>query len=282
MKFTLYTADCIGSLSNSIYPNKHIVTDETSMKAAAEFDHVTAEYKNNHRSNSDFLSSDNVPMDCDNDHSDDPNDWVTPLEVAMAFPGVEFVVVYSRNHMLPKSGKTARPRFHVYFPISPITESTEYTALKKQIAAEFPYFDNNALDSARLLFGVQNPQVEIFNGNLSIVDFLENSDFEQWDNESSSVPEGSRNSTMSHYAGRIIKRLGDTDEAYRQFLKQAEKCSPPLDDSELQTIWNSAVKFGKKVSKQDGYIPPEQYNLGAASASGFNLKPEDYSDIGQA
>lgn len=45
MKFTLYTADCIGSLSNSIYPNKHIVTDETSMKAAAEFDHVTAEYK---------------------------------------------------------------------------------------------------------------------------------------------------------------------------------------------------------------------------------------------
>ena len=282
MKFTLYTADCIGSLSNSIYPNKHIVTDETSMKAAAEFDHVTAEYKNNHRSNSDFLSSDNVPMDCDNDHSDDPNDWVTPLEVAMAFPGVEFVVVYSRNHMLPKSGKTARPRFHVYFPISPITESTEYTALKKQIAAEFPYFDNNALDSARLLFGVQNPQVEIFNGNLSIVDFLENSDFEQWDNESSSVPEGSRNSTMSHYAGRIIKRLGDTDEAYRQFLKQAEKCSPPLDDSELQTIWNSAVKFGKKVAKQDGYIPPEQYNLGAASASGFNLKPEDYSDIGQA
>lgn len=276
MKFTLYTADCIGSLSNSIYPNKHIVTDETSMKAAAEFDHVTAEYKNNHRSNSDFLSSDNVPMDCDNDHSDDPNDWVTPLEVAMAFPGVEFVVVYSRNHMLPKSGKTARPRFHVYFPISPITESTEYTALKKQIAAEFPYFDNNALDSARLLFGVQNPQVEIFNGNLSIVDFLENSDFEQWDNESSSVPEGSRNSTMSHYAGRIIKRLGDTDEAYRQFLKQAEKCSPPLDDSELQTIWNSAVKFGKKVAKQDGYIPPEQYD------SGFDLKPEDYSDIGQA
>ena len=245
MKFTLFTADCIGSLSNSIYPNKHIVTDETSMKAAAEFDHVTAEYKNNHRSNSDFLSSDNVPMDCDNDHSDDPNDWVTPLEVAMAFPGVEFVVVYSRNHMLPKSGKTARPRFHVYFPISPITESTEYTALKKQIAAEFPYFDNNALDSARLLFGVQNPQVEIFNGNLSIVDFLENSDFEQWDNESSSVPEGSRNSTMSHYAGRIIKRLGDTDEAYRQFLKQAEKCSPPLDDSELQTFWNISVKFGK-------------------------------------
>lgn len=276
MKLTLYTANSVGSLSNSIYPNKHVITDETSMKAAAEFDHVTAEYKNNHRSNSDFISADNVPMDCDNDHSDDPNDWVTPLGVAMAFPGVEFVVVYSRNNMLPKSGKSPRPRFHVYFPISPITDAAAYTALKKRIAAEFPYFDKNALDSARLLFGVSNPQVEGFNGNMSIVDFLDNADFEQWDNDSALVPEGSRNSTMSHYAGRVIKRLGNTDEAYQQFLKQAEKCDPPLDDSELQTIWNSAVKFGKKVAKQDGYIPPEKYN------SGFNLKPEDYSDIGQA
>ena len=42
MMFTIYAANCVGSLSNSIYPNKHIVTDETSMKAAAEFDHVTA------------------------------------------------------------------------------------------------------------------------------------------------------------------------------------------------------------------------------------------------
>ena len=276
MMFTIYAANCVGSLSNSIYPNKHIITDEASMKAAAEFDHVTAEYKNNHRSNSDFLSSDNIPMDCDNDHSDNPNDWVTPLEVAMAFPGVEFVVVYSRNNMLPKNGKSPRPRFHVYFPISLITDAAAYTALKKRIAAEFPYFDKNALDSARLLFGVPNPQVEIFNGDMSIVDYLDNADFEQWDNDSRTVPEGSRNSTMSHYAGCIIKRLGNTDEAYQQFLKQAEKCDPPLDDSELQTIWNSAVKFGKKVSRQDGYIPPEQYN------SGFNLKPEDYSDIGQA
>lgn len=276
MNFTLYTANCIGNPQNSLYPDKVEINGADDMKAAVAYDHVCAEFRNSHRSSAEFLSADNIPMDCDNDHSDNPNDWVTPLEVAMAFPGVEFVVVYSRNHMLPKSGKTARPRFHVYFPISPITDSSEYTALKKRIAAEFPYFDKNALDSARLLFGVTNPQVEIYNGDMSIVDFLDNADFEKWDSDSASVPEGSRNCTMSHYAGRIIKRRGNTDEAYKQFLKQAEKCDPPLDDSELQTIWNSAVKFGKKVAKQDGYIPPEQYD------SGFDLKPEDYSDIGQA
>lgn len=34
--------------------------------------------------------------------------------------------------------------------------------------------------------------------------------------------------------------------------------------------------MGAKVSSQEGYIPPERYN------AGFELKPEDYSDVGQA
>ena len=46
MKFTLYTADCVGSLPNSIYPHKCVITDENSMKAAVAFDHVAAEYTN--------------------------------------------------------------------------------------------------------------------------------------------------------------------------------------------------------------------------------------------
>ena len=213
MKFTFYTANCAGNPQNNLYPNRLVISNADDMRAAVVYDHVCAEFRNSRRNNSDFISSDNIPMDCDNDHSDDPSDWVTPLEVAMAFPGVEFVVVYSRNNMLPKSGKSPRPRFHVYFPISHMTDSAEYTALKKRIAAEFPYFDKNALDSARLLFGVTNPQVEIYNGDISVVDFLDNADFEKWDSDSASVPEGSRNCTMSHYAGRIIKRLGNTNSS---------------------------------------------------------------------
>ena len=33
-----------------------------------------------------------------------------------------------------------------------------------------------------------------------------------------------------------------------------------MEENELKTIWHSAQKFYKKVQKQDGYIPPEQYN----------------------
>ena len=35
MKLTVYSADCVGSLSNCVYPNKHIITDETTMKNPA-------------------------------------------------------------------------------------------------------------------------------------------------------------------------------------------------------------------------------------------------------
>jgi P4 family phage/plasmid primase-like protien len=176
--------------------------------------------------------------------------------------------------MQPKGSKSARPRFHIYFPIPAVKDSNVYAQLKQKIAAAFPYFDNNALDSARLLFGVENPQVEIYKGNKSIMDFV---DFETWDNEQDIVPEGQRNTTMSRFAGRILKRYGVSDRAYEIFLEKADKCNPPLEDDELKLIWHSACKFAKKVQSQDGYLSPEEYELNRAS-----LKPSDYSDIGQA
>jgi putative DNA primase/helicase len=105
---------------------------------------------------------------------------------------------------------------------------------------------------------------------------LEDSGFTKWDETQEEIPQGKRNSTMSHYAGKVIKRFGNTEEAHSRFLKQAKRCNPPLEDSELNTIWNSAVSFGKKVAVQAGYIPPEVYN------SDTVLKPADFSDVGQA
>ena len=90
------------------------------------------------------------------------------------------------------------------------------------------------------------------------------------------IPEGRRNTVMSHIAGRLVKRYGDTHEARGVFLEKAKCCVPPLDENELDSIWSSAVKFGKAVSAQPGYVPPEEYNDPTPS------KPNDYSDVGQA
>ena len=275
MQMTIYDAVTVGSRSNCVYPNPVTVTDADTMRQAAAFDHVCAAYKQNYRSVDNFLKADCLPMDCDNDHSDDPDDWLTPFDVAMDFPGVGMIFVYSRSHMKQKGKRGPRPRFHVYFICTETTNSEIYSSWKDRLIADYPYFDDGAKDSARFLFGVKDAVVEVYDGGITIDEFLADS-FAEWDAAQGQIPEGSRNKTMSHYAGRIIKRLGNTEEAHKQFLKEAEKCSPPLDDAELAGIWASAVKFGAKVAAQEGYIPPEQYN------QDFLLMPEDFSDVGQA
>lgn len=275
MQMTIYDAVTVGSRSNCVYPNPVTVTDADTMRQAAAFDHVCAAYKQNYRSVDNFLKADCLPMDCDNDHSDDPDDWLTPFDVAMDFPGVGMIFVYSKSHMKQKGKRGPRPRFHVYFICTETTNSEIYSSWKDRLIADYPYFDDGAKDSARFLFGVKNAAVEVYDGEITIDEFLADS-FAEWDAAQGQIPEGSRNKTMSHYAGRVIKRLGNTEEAHKQFLKEAEKCSPPLDDAELAGIWGSAVKFGAKVAAQEGYIPPEQYN------QDFMLMPEDFSDVGQA
>lgn len=274
LNFNCYDATCIGNKNNCLYPNMVTVVDRDSFIKAISFDHVTAEFQGSYRSKDKFITSNCIPMDCDNDHSDDEKDWVTPFDVALAFPGVCFFASYSRNHMKVKGNKSARPRFHVYFPIEEIKDAGEYSSYKEQLFKEFSYFDDNALDAARFIYGIPNPEVELYDGELSIIDFLKEDEFAKLDENL--IESGSRNNTMSHIAGKLIKRFGASDEAYEKFLEQATRCDPPLSDEELSTIWNSAKKFGDKVSNQEGYIPPEQYNLE------LQLMPEDFSDVGQA
>ena len=280
MRFTLYRSNCLEVPENCTYPHKVEVTGKDSLIDAVKHDYVCAEYQGNYRSNDNFIGSDCLPVDCDNDHSDDPEEWVYPSDVATAFPSVAFAVHYSRNHMKAKGGKAARPKFHVFFAIDRVTESGQYSEMKKLVNTIFPYFDTKALDAARFFFGTKEPEVEIFDGPMMLTTFLADDDFDaNMDSGSYGdivIPEGSRNATLSHYAGRILKRFGNTDEAHKHFAEVAACCQPPLKQSELDSIWRSAQRFYGKVAAQEGYIPPEQYN------QDLQLKPSDYSDVGQA
>ena len=172
LNFTIYGADVVGQSGNCLYPNKFVVTDKDSFIAATAMDHVTAKYKGNYRSKDNFEYSDCIPLDCDNDHSDKPDDWITPFDVAMAMPGVCFVASYSKSHMKVKGDKSERPRFHVFFPIEQVSDEAEYSALKHRVADSFQYFDSNALDSARFLYGGVT-EVEVYEGDKTVVDYLE-------------------------------------------------------------------------------------------------------------
>ena len=282
--FDLYCADVTGMEQNNRYPNRVTVSDAESLLTAVSRDYVCAAYRNAHRSKADFLSSDCVPLDFDNDHSDDPQEWIYPEDVLIAFPDVTVGIHYSRHHMKIKNGRTPRPKFHALLACKPVSDVASYDRLKKRVAAVFPQCDPNALDAARFFYGTENPRAEFWPGSLTVEDVLADAPDEPDFDENLApgtygervIKEGSRNATLSRTAGKLVKRFGWNEDSREKFFREAEKCEVPLPDDELEKIWLSARRFAKLVQSQPDYIPPEQYR------SGPLLKPSDYSDIGQA
>lgn len=180
-----------------------------------------------------------------------------------------FAATYSRHHMQAKGKYSARPRFHVFFPTAPCTDAATHKAMKLRIHKAQPFFDGNALDAARFLF-VASGAVFWQEGSLHIENWL------LLQTARRNIPQGQRNSIMSRLAGKLVKRYGVTEEAYTKFLEQSTACNPPLSDTELQQIWKSAERFGRRLAEQPNYIAPEHYG------QLFRFRPEDYSNLGQA
>jgi P4 family phage/plasmid primase-like protien len=258
-----------------------VVKSADELKDVVAYDHVCGEYQNNYRSVGNFVKSDVVVMDLDNDHSDDAAEWITEDKLDNLLPDISYAMAPSRHYMLDKDGQSARPRYHVYFPVEEVTDADTYTAIKRAIHMAYSFFDGNALDAARFLFGADCDAVVWHEGWVNIDEEVEIA-FVDGDFGTTSGPivAGTRNNTLSRFAGRVLKRYGEGDRAHQIFLDEAKKCDPPLDDTELQTIWFSALKFFRtKVQTQPGYVAPAAYN---DDFEGQSLKPSDYSDIGQA
>lgn len=307
---TLYVSNVRGKVTNTSYPYSAEITCIEDLAQAAKFDHVSANYRNGakkngqtivkHRSNKNFLEADNLNMDCDNKQDNpmlpdiSPEEWKTPADVQAAFPGVAFYAVPSRNHMKEKDGLCARPKYHYYFPLKEkITHGKAWAAMKEQMREIFPAFDPKALDAARFLYGVENPQPEYFDGEICIDEFLSNM---EWDAKTKKemnaaqptkkafapvIPVGQRNSTLHSFALSVLTKYGNEDgKAHEAFLEYAGKCEQPLEDSELQTIWNSAAGYFKKeIATNPAYIAPAEYSTQDFAQS---LIPTDYTDLGQA
>ncbi len=278
-EFTLYQADVCGQERNTSYPHKLTIQSAADIVVAVGKDHTCGLFRNDHRSNGDFLECDVDAMDNDNDHSDVPADWISAEQFAEEFSEVDFVLIPSRHNNKQKGDKSPRPRYHVLFPHKKIMDSAECAALKQEIHRQYPFFDDGALDAARFLYGSEVKEEDIVwhEGSMDIQEFLARNA-----PPVGTIPQGKRNSTLSPYAGRVVKRFGFSEESKAIFLIEADKCDPPLSDAELNKIWNSAGKFAKKVASAPGYVPPDEYNATLPKGPAGSLKPLDYSDIGQA
>lgn len=262
LTLTVYCADQCGNPKNCLYPHSGTSNNPDELKRLFRNDHTLIRFKNNYRCIDNFAEAVVAVLDNDNDHSDNPQDWVAIEEIPTLFQDVPCVVSTSRHHMRQKGARSPRPRYHVAFPIDPITKPEAYTALMQRVQAMFPFFDGKALDAGRFFFGNPDTEVYSFPGRITLTQFLEEQEAERAFAEVGvTIQEGSRNSTLSHGAGKLLKRWGDTPEAYQGFLAQAEQCTPPLEQQELDQIWHSARKFfHTKVKHDPAYVKPSDYN----------------------
>ena len=280
MKF--YKSNVLGMASNTRYPNEYEAKQTTKNDQIRQIfnkDYVCAQYKDNKRSADNFVISDCLALDCDNDHSDDPNAWITPEHIISEFDNVFMIFHMSRHNMLPKDGKSPRPRFHVFMWMDPVKNADAYAELKRKINSIWPYFDKNAEDAARFFFGTENPEIIVSPGNITINAYIDSYEkFANMDDDNQVIKCGERNSKLSKYAAIILKRYGDTDEARQLFDDKNDKCcEEPLDDYEMNLIWKSALNFYKtKILTNPNYVKPDEYD------SGDSYVPSDLSDVGQA
>lgn len=259
-KITLTPSNYYQDAKKSKYLSPVVVESLEDFKKVILKDYACAVYKGNHRSIDDFLYADAIVFDIDNDHSENTDDWITPDKVSTFFDDVPIYIQYSRNHMKIKNGNPARPKFHIIMPIDKITDAKEYRAMKEKVYSIFPFVDGQALDSARLLFGTSEPKVDYIDGTRTLTDFLKEYDDEaKFAQLGETIPEGSRNKTMHSIALKLLTRYGLCSESLSKYREASSKCSPPLENDELNTIWKSALKYYKVIKSQKDYIPPEQF-----------------------
>ena len=127
---TVFVANERGNAQNCMYPHRMEITDKKSAMAAFSKDLVCAEYRNNYRCVETFLRANALPMDCDNDHSEDSNLWITAEDLDGFFPDVTYLVHYSRHHMKPKGDKSAR---NLRQPFSGIDYLNDYYSLNDSL-----------------------------------------------------------------------------------------------------------------------------------------------------
>lgn len=281
--FHLFAADVRGDRRNTVYPHACEITTLAQLQQAAQYDHVGAAFQNNKRSNEGFLWADCLIADVDNA----AGDVVEPAQIVDDLPDVQHCILYSRHHLLAKGTAPAVPRFHVLFPIDRTESREQLEGLKRTLCSRFTYFDPACVDSARFFFGVEQPQGEAVDGLFTLDEVLDPETESPAESPTEGIPEGSRNSTLSAYALKTLKALGaDDGKARQQFDAKAAQCVPPLEKSELETIWRAAVRaYKSKVARRADYLPPADYalqGLQSGAAGDNSLRPSDYSNLAQA
>ena len=178
VSFKMFLANCTGNAQNNTYRNAVTINSVEELATACRKDHVCASFEEFHRGNNHYIRGYAFAADCDNDFTEDPAAWITPATVAERLPGVAFYAVKSRNcdkvkHPGERGVKSARPRYHYYFPLQvPVEGYQAARNLADMFLAVFPMFDDDGTKPAQFFFGHAEPVAEYFPGEIDIREYF--------------------------------------------------------------------------------------------------------------
>jgi hypothetical protein len=157
-----------GGQHNTSFSNEPTEITEANAEAFFRHDHTPIQFKDGYCKGENYECAMAIPFDIDNSHSDNPDDWVQPDDIAnrLMEMGINFVIVASRNHLLQKDGKAPRPKFHVYLILSePFTDSDTFVLLCEWCIRTFNA-DQKVKSKAQKLFGYgDNPHAFVNSWN---------------------------------------------------------------------------------------------------------------------
>ena len=150
---------------------------------AVKLDVAAAEFKNNYRGKQNFLRSDVLVFDVDNDGHDpdqwnDEGNWLTMDHFSHQFRPYEWMIATSFNHQKQKNGRAPRDKFHVFMALDSWVEDIEeyenLLALMQFVVSKD--FHLQPIDSAvggySQIYGHQQTQIH-YNGGQSIIHLLD-------------------------------------------------------------------------------------------------------------
>ena len=125
---------CFANAKNTSFATEPIVVYDGNAAEFFQHDHTPIKFKNGKRHGDNFEYATAIVADIDNTHSETMNDWSTIDDISAKLKefGIKHLIVTSRNHFRSKNGAVARPKFHVYFPLSTnLYDKGKYTTFCK-------------------------------------------------------------------------------------------------------------------------------------------------------
>ena len=146
---------------NCSYANKVLIDKPEILQEAVKSDHVCAEFMGNNRSIENFQSSNVLLMEIDNEQAEKPEAWITPKKLNQLLPDISYAIVSLK-------GRTAKPKFRVYFQIAETNNFEFYEELKKEFKKRFGFLGGAVLDVTNTIFGAETDEVIWHEGKLTI------------------------------------------------------------------------------------------------------------------